>query len=1842
MITSKRILSVLLSVCLITFPCFSGLSVSATGSRLGTEMGKEEFSTLYKVDDPGIGGTKANVPDDLPEEDEEDLPASVEGLAVTPEEDLTMTSETDLAMTSETDLAVTSETESTELWPLSPEPLSSKLDLSGTWLFALGSYEDVLTAPIETVIMPGTLDENEKGAFEIMVDYERFSRRYVYWGPAIYQRTVFVPTEWNGKQIRLFMERTKFTRVWVNDVQINPDSPWDAFIMSAPQVYDITSELIYNDNNVITIEVDNYVSSQNANTIPINPAVDTTKSKLSVLGVNTRGIYRGCMTSEDVQTNWNGILGKFELQVEEKASLSAVRAYPNEDLQSVKIEVDIRNDSSTLYTGKVTARVVQGFGAEPAPVTKDVSVAANTVQTVVIDSDYGLGAGVQLWSEFEQFLYTIEAELEDGNALTDRFGMRRIAVDPTTKQLILNGDTKLFLRNETNCCIFPLTGYAPMDKEGWLSLFRTYKDYGVNSVRFHSWCPPEAAFFAADELGLYLQPENPNWNNSSTFGSQADRDYWAADAKAQLKAYANHPSFIAFTFGNELGIATTMVGGMNGRAYADYLMDELRAYDDTRLYSFGSNVSTGTANPTDGSDFFTVYRHINNERFLRATYSSMYGYLNNKYPSSDLSYSLLVEDLINRFDLPVFSFEVGQYQIFPDILTETNKYTGVVRALNFELYEELVADKGISDELVEKYINASGMLSRLCYRVEIEAALRTKNLSGISLLGIQDFPGQGTAVVGMVNALGETKPYGFADPEEYKKFFNSVVPLAELQKFSWMSDEIMNFNILVANYGSNSITNTLSYKLYGDNGVVAEESFISQTAPQGDVSKLKEVAVNLSSIDIAVQLKLEIKYGDYVNEYDIWVFPADITAYEKVNPECEVYIAEYLDATALEILDNGGKVFLTPSISQQALPKSLRGHFSNSFWSSIFASASQPGTEGLLMDPGHPVFGTFPTEYYSNFQWWPMASTGRPMILDGITDMSGNEIDPLVRVIDGFTKTGAVYNPPRTLGLLFEAKVGNGKLMVSSMGLDQLQVYYPEAKALRNSIFEYMHSDDFDPEFEMTVSSVETLVSGPGTDPRRNVALESNGGVAFAEDTATYTAGYLGLHDDRLTEMIDGIADPYWNIQRSWSDRNSQDSNGTYSGATANAMFGVELKQPYTVEAVNLALFVDTGNAFNRPTSISIAYWDEDTEAYIPVANPSMTSGFAQGFNLIEFDPVETTKIRATTNHGSTTNAVAISQFAVLESTQERTEQPIECDITFSVNPDGTCTAVITPVEGCEYSFNGITYSSTNIKDNCKPESTITGYIRYAATDGYYASDPTTNTVQVPPTIQEVNVVDEADGITSISAPYTGQKLAVEIITSNGIVGYEPINADAVYIWYYKGSSTVIGVGSVYTVTNDDVGKVICVEVSIDGYLGTIIWEADYVTVAVFSIAATAGAGGTVTGGGEYIEGASVTVTASSSVGYMFEGWYENNVKISGAGAVYSFSAVSDRSLVARFNRSTSGGGNTSSGGSTVASGTPTPTPTPTSTPTPTPTPTLTTDSSTSSPTPAPTGSGNTTDIGGGVTVWTPEMEGPVINSDGSVTMPGGGTISTQSGIVINVPAGTTITSDGMVSFSAGAVGAVLTHKNGFSFNIAGGAVVFLDENLPLGYSLSVNNKFEDVNESDWFYDSVMFVYLHGLMVGTSSEPMLFSPDDPLTRAMVVTVLCRLQNAVPAIEYENPFSDVVEGEWYANAVKWAAANDIVLGYGDGTYGPNDYITREQMAAILYRYEQFTGNIPVDVTIAKEFADQNEISEYAKNAVDKLTMQNIITGKPDNLFDPSGNATRAEFAAMLYKLIAATR
>lgn len=329
--------------------------------------------------------------------------------------------------------------------------------------------------------------------------------------------------------------------------------------------------------------------------------------------------------------------------------------------------------------------------------------------------------------------------------------------------------------------------------------------------------------------------------------------------------------------------------------------------------------------------------------------------------------------------------------------------------------------------------------------------MRTEELCGISLLGLQDFPGQGTALVGMLNSHLKSKPYAFAKPERFQAFFRSVLPLVLLKKYTYESEERLVAAVRVANYGKEELRGCLRYKLNDREGELPQKS-----VPCGSLTEVGTIDLSLSDISEPERLTLTVEFAGYYNSYPIWVYPS-------VKPICppSVYETVCFDKRAEEILEHGGIVYLSPASDQAHLPFSIQAQFSTDFWS-VGTFPVQDGGMGQLIDNTHPIFRKFPTEPYTNWQWWPMANR-RAFILP-------EQMEAIIAEMDSYAYL-------RPMAKLFEGRCGAGRILVSSMGLQDLQ-QYPEARALQNAIYQYLESDEFRPSQKIEPQLICKLTTG--------------------------------------------------------------------------------------------------------------------------------------------------------------------------------------------------------------------------------------------------------------------------------------------------------------------------------------------------------------------------------------------------------------------------------------------------------------------------------------------------------------------------------------------------------------------------------------------------------------------------------------------------------------------------------------------------------------------------------------------------------------------------------------------
>jgi hypothetical protein len=926
----------------------------------------------------------------------------------------------------------------------------ASIPLAGTWQFRLDPDNVGVTeawyakALDDTVTLPGTTDENQKGIFKSEAREDRLSRLWYWKGPAWYQKRVTVPDAWADKRVTLLLERSKHTRVWVDETFC----AWED-TLSAPQVFDVTEPMMPGDHT-ITILVDN------AKLPPVGPshAVD-----------------------ERTQTNWNGIVGKIELQATDPVWLDDVQVYPDVQKKEVRVRVLIGNITGKTFAGQIAMACKSTDGVKTSGFKTQTVGVKGGAKGCVVEFNCQTGESLPLWDEFQPALLrltlSLRASTED-EAFSDShsvsFGMRSFATQ--RNQFTVNG-RPTFLRGKLDCCFFPLTGYAPMDKAGWLRVLSIARSYGINHYRFHSWCPPRAAFEAADQLGMYLQPELPNKRsafnapeNQEAAYHNIDRldvkgtdtkvslyDYGKREGELILKAYGNHPSFAMFTLGNELGRTQGMYD----------LVTHFRQTDPRHLYAQGSGNMHWNPSLPHGDDFWVTNKTAKTLPVRGAFFQGDYPnpHIEHASPSTLVDFS----DSIAGVPVPVLSHENGSFQVSPDF-REIPKYTGVTRARNLEIFRERLQDAGMLDQ-AQDFVRASGALSVICHREDIEACLRTNGLGGFQMLDIQDFPGQGTALVGILNVFMESK--GLITPAAWRQFCCETVPLLRMKKYTWTADETFVGRVQVAHYGPADLADARVTWQVTDSkgGEIQRGAFDPTTIEQGQVCELDMFALPLQTIAAPQKLTVMLAIDDspYHNQYCVWVYPS------RVDTEAPrgVMVTRSFQAEATERkLAQGGRVLLLPELD--GLPHTVPGGFQTDFWSPMFHAAAEkrglppaPGTLGFICDPNASALARFPTEFHSDWQWWHLVKNSRPIKFDGTPDA----YRPIVQVIDNFVRNSK-------LGLIAETRVGKGKLLICAIDLLAHQDK-PEARQLLHSLLRYAGSRKFAPKVEIRVELLNKL-----------------------------------------------------------------------------------------------------------------------------------------------------------------------------------------------------------------------------------------------------------------------------------------------------------------------------------------------------------------------------------------------------------------------------------------------------------------------------------------------------------------------------------------------------------------------------------------------------------------------------------------------------------------------------------------------------------------------------------------------------------------------------------------------
>lgn len=924
------------------------------------------------------------------------------------------------------------------------QAIALEIDLAGPWRFALDRddrgvaeqwYARQLPAQVQ-LRLPGSLQEQGQGD-EISVDtpwtgsivdrswftapeYAPYrqpgnikvpfwlqpARHYV--GAAWYEREVEIPLSWQDRRVELLLERCHWeTALWLDGREVGTRNS-----LSAPHVYELT-KLATPGNHRLTLRVDN-------------------RLKIGV-GINAHSV------SDHTQTNWNGVVGRLVLRSTPRVWIEDVQVYPDLQHCHARIIASLGNVSGTPANAILQAAAACGEHRVEASSLPIVVPRQGRAAELILP----LGAGARLWDEFSPHIYQLVVTLQADGAEHRRqlqFGMREFST--RGRQFTING-RPTFLRGTLECCIFPLTGYPPAQPEPWQRIFAVLKAHGLNHMRFHSWCPPEAAFVAADQAGVYLHVECAAW---ATIGDGQPVDQFIIEeAQRMLRAYGNHPSFCMMAYGNE-------PAGRNRQQFLARLVESWKAADPRRVYTSAAGWPIIAENQY----------HSTPQPRIHHWGAGLGCRLNAQPPETMSDY----REFISRYEVPVVSHEIGQWCVYPNF-EEIPKYTGVLQPKNFEIFRDFLRAHQMLDQ-AHDFLMASGKLQALCYKEEIEAALRTPQMGGFQLLDLHDFPGQGTALVGVLDPFWDSK--GYITPAEFHRFSCETVLLARMPKRTWTTAETFEAAVELAHYGPKDLSPARPWWKVTDAAgrTVASGKLPEQEVPTGSLARLGSIRLPLGRFAVPERLTLEVGLDDtpYANGWAFWVYPQQV---DLTVPK-GLLLAERLDEQAVAHLRQGGRVLLLPAsgtIKGDRFGK-VPAAFSPIFWNTAWTRRQAPHTLGILCRPEHPALARFPTEYHSDWQWWDLVTNAQVMILDHMPP----ELRPIVQVIDDWFTA-------RRLGLVFEARLAGGRLLVCSIDLRSDLDQRAAARQMLHSLLEYAASERFQPAVTLRPEQVQALFETP-------------------------------------------------------------------------------------------------------------------------------------------------------------------------------------------------------------------------------------------------------------------------------------------------------------------------------------------------------------------------------------------------------------------------------------------------------------------------------------------------------------------------------------------------------------------------------------------------------------------------------------------------------------------------------------------------------------------------------------------------------------------------------------------
>lgn len=859
------------------------------------------------------------------------------------------------------------------------------ISLKGYWQVRLSDNS------VSSISLPGTTDLAGIGEKNADTAFGHLRRKFRYIGKAVYSRWLTIPSEWDNKPLEVYLERV----LWKSTLYINGKPAGSASSLSSPHRFPIDG--LKAGKHLLEIEVDNSM---------IFPIGD-----------------RGHAYTEHTQSVWNGMVGDMCIYKQAAAPIQQVRLFPDPANRTLKLKFFVRHQPSGTSEVKLFIKDLQ---------TGRVKQEENL--NILSDGPYEhtihLRFKPSTWDEFDPALYSVTLTDKYNRTLySHSIGFRSLAVN---KHKIKINNNPVFIRGNLENGQFPLQGHPSTDTSDWIKIFKIHKEQGFNQVRFHSWCPPKAAFEAADKIGIYLQPEIvwiDSWMNTHPgLGYNPPADAFVKDEMDRiLSTYGNHPSFVFFSIGNELG-------NSNFDTLAHWIGSLKKEYPN-RLYAASSARSVTMA------DDFIVTHQLD-------PFGATYG-LGGNGTSENL------ESVYGKSEIPVIAHELGQFPVYP-IWKDLEKYKGVYTAANLELAQKIAYHKGLRNR-DSLYAHAGISLQQLLYKELMEKILRTPSAGGYQLLGMQDYLGQGEALVGWLDAFYQPK-YGL-DSGFIRQSNATVVPLAKFSGFVWKNTDVFEAAIYLANYSNKSIRTKLHWKLYNPFSNLTIASGIGNTTnfASGKLSSGGKITTSLNAIQQPGKYRLELSLPEsgIRNYWDLWIYPNQL-----ISPQHSIKESNELNEATLDWVKQGGQLlFYGAGAVKEKYKRPL--HYQPLFWSSVYFSGQANSTLGALIDKNHPVFRKFPTDLFPGRQWQTITK-GNAVVVSALFSEQTTMVEPITD-----------FHINELQSSMFEVSFGNGRILYCGYILDTLK--NPVAQQLRYSMLDYLKEFNKKPAVTISRNLLDSL-----------------------------------------------------------------------------------------------------------------------------------------------------------------------------------------------------------------------------------------------------------------------------------------------------------------------------------------------------------------------------------------------------------------------------------------------------------------------------------------------------------------------------------------------------------------------------------------------------------------------------------------------------------------------------------------------------------------------------------------------------------------------------------------------